>query len=82
MLSLGWKKFSFFEQSHKSEHEFPQAASCCCQGADVTIAGCSDGSVALLDRNLQIQQAFQAHVKSVEFLAFLEVLFCPYCLPE
>jgi hypothetical protein len=73
MLSLGWKKFSFFEQSVKKDHEFPQAVGCCCQGANSVVAGCSDGSVALLDRNLQIQQAFQAHVKSVDFVAYLEV---------
>lgn len=73
MLSLGWKKFSFFEQSLKSDHEFPEATSCCCQGADVIVAGCTDGSVALLDRNLRIQQAFQAHAKSVNFVVFLNV---------
>lgn len=73
MLSLGWKKFSFFEQSLKREHEFPEAASCCCPGADVIVAGCSDGSVALLDRELQIKQAFQAHSKSTNFVVFLSV---------
>lgn len=72
MLSLGWKKFSFFEQSVKKDHEFPQAVGCCCQGANSVVAGCADGSVALLDRNLQIQQAFQAHVKSVDFVAYLD----------
>lgn len=75
MLSLGWKKFSFFEQSQKSDHEFPQAASCCCQAVDAIITGCADGSVALLDRNLQMQQTFQAHVKSVNLVAYLSVSF-------
>ncbi|KAL3155173.1 hypothetical protein ABBQ32_013114 [Trebouxia sp. C0010 RCD-2024] len=71
MLSLGWKKFSFFEQSLKREHEFPEAASCCCPGPDVIVAGCADGSVAFLDRELQMKQAFQAHAKSTDFVAFL-----------
>lgn len=71
MLSLGWKKFSFFEHSARSDHEFPQAASCCCQGSDAIVAGCSDGSVALLDRNLQMQQTFQAHAKCVDSVKFL-----------
>lgn len=73
MLSLGWKKFSFFEQSLKREHEFPEAASCCCPGPDVIVAGCADGSVAFLDRELQMKQAFQAHAKSTDFVAFLSV---------
>ena len=73
MLSLGWKKFSFFEQSLKNEDEFPEAASCCCPGADVIVAGCADGSVALLDRELQMKQAFQAHTNSTEFVVFLSV---------
>ena len=73
MLSLGWKKFSFFEQSLKREHEFPEAASCCCPGADVIVAGCVDGSVALLDRELQMKQAFQAHTKSTDYVVFLKV---------
>ena len=73
MLSLGWKKFSFFEHSARSDHEFPQAASCCCQGSDAIVAGCSDGSIALLDRNLQMQQTFQAHARRVDFVKFLLV---------
>ena len=73
MLSLGWKKFSFFEQSARRNHEFPAAATRACQGSDAIIVGCSDGSVALLDRNLQIQQAFQAHGKLVDFVVFLPV---------
>ena len=72
-MSLGWKKFSFFEQTSRRNHEFPAAASRCCQGPDAIVVGCSDGSVALLDRNLQIQQAFQAHSKLVEFVVFLPV---------
>ena len=73
MLSLGWKKFSFFEQSLKRDHEFPELATCCCSGADVIATGCADGSVALLDRELQMHQAYQAHAKSVDFVAFLNV---------
>lgn len=73
MLSLGWKKFSFFEQSLKREHEFPESASICCPGPDLIVVGCADGSVALLDRELQMQQAFQAHTKSTDFVAFLSV---------
>lgn len=73
MLSLGWKKFSFFEQSPRRDHEVPAAASRCCPGPDAVIVGCTDGSVALLDRNLQIKQTYQAHSKRVDFVAFLSV---------
>ena len=45
-MSLGWKKFNFFDKEERQEQEVPDSSTCSCSSADQLFFGCSDGRVS------------------------------------
>jgi hypothetical protein len=45
-MSLGWKRFSFFDKEERPEHDVPENSTCSASGNDLLILGCGDGQVA------------------------------------
>ena len=46
-MSLGWKRFTFFEREERKDHAVPDTASCSVGNAEHLVFGCSDGQVCL-----------------------------------
>ena len=44
-MSLGWKRFTFFEREERKDHAVPDTASCSAGNAEHLVFGCSDGQV-------------------------------------
>lgn len=44
-MSLGWKRFNFFEKEERTDHEVPANSTCVTSGDDVLVFGCDDGRV-------------------------------------
>ena len=72
-MSLGWKKFSFFDKEERQEAEVPEEATCSTSGGGQLLFGCADGQVVALDRDLKVAQRFQAHQHSVQHCTYLQV---------
>jgi hypothetical protein len=45
-MSLGWKKFSFFERDDRRGVQLPENTTCCSGSADYIAFGCDDGQVS------------------------------------
>ena len=57
-MSLGWKKFNFFDKEELQEQAVPEAAACSCSSGEQLFLGCSDGQVNPLQLTaLQAPQA-------------------------
>ncbi|KAL1805594.1 hypothetical protein ACET3Z_028662 [Daucus carota] len=71
-----WRKFDFFEDKYGGKTSVPDeltgALNCCSSGRGKIVAGCDDGTVALLDRGFKYNYGFQAHTSSVLFLQHLK----------
>ncbi|KAK9806296.1 hypothetical protein WJX72_009074 [[Myrmecia] bisecta] len=71
-MSLGYKKFSFFEKDERPEHAVPQNTTCSTSGSDQLLFGCSDGHVVVLDRSLASLINFEAHQLAVAHIRCLK----------
>ncbi|CAK0785749.1 hypothetical protein CVIRNUC_008960 [Coccomyxa viridis] len=70
-IGLGWKKFSFFEQSDRPGVAIPEETTCSSGSVEHIAFGCSGGQVVLFERAFTRQLAFQAHALQVSQLVCL-----------
>ena len=47
-MSLGWKKFSFFDWEEQKEHVLPEDLSCSCSSSTQLFCGTSSGEVRIV----------------------------------
>jgi hypothetical protein len=71
-MSLGWKKFSFFDKEDRSEADVPENVSSSTSGGGWILFGCTSGEVVGLDRSLKEAFRFQAHQHRIDALTFLK----------
>ena len=73
-MSLGWKKFSFFEQAELDQLVLPEDLTCGAAGPDNGLfVGAATGSLSILEPSLAPRTSFQAHQHTVLQLSYLEV---------
>lgn len=73
-MSLGWKKFSFFEQAELDQLGLPDDLTCGAAGPDNGLfVGAAAGSLSILEPSLAPRISFQAHQHTVLQLSYLEV---------
>ena len=44
-MSLGWKKFNFFERIDKEDHDLPETLACSCSSSECLYIGAPTGKV-------------------------------------
>ncbi|BDA46644.1 Vacuolar protein sorting-associated protein 11 homolog [Coccomyxa sp. Obi] len=71
-MSLGWKKFSFFERDDRRDVQVPENTTCCSGSADHICFGCDDGRVTMYERAFTSQVVFEAHPHRVLQLVCLK----------
>ena len=73
-MSLGWKKFSFFEQAELDQQGLPEDLTCGAAGPDNALfLGSGSGLVSIMDPSLALRTSFQAHQHTIVQLTYLEV---------
>ena len=50
-MSLGWKKFSFFDWEEQKEHVLPEDLSCSCSSSTQLFCGTISGQVGIVAHN-------------------------------
>ena len=74
-MSLGWKRFSFFETEERRGVEVPVDSTCSSGSADHLVLGCSDGQART---QLPWQQSIKTGLHACTM--FLDLYFLP-CAP-
>ncbi len=73
-MSLGWKKFSFFEQAELDQLGLPEDLNCGAAGPENDLfLGSASGLVSILEPSLAPRASFQAHQHTILQLTYLEV---------
>lgn len=60
-MSLGWKRFRFFDETRLDDASLPENVTASASGGEgETWLGCADGLVVCLDRDLAVKTTFPA----------------------
>ena len=66
-MSLGWKKFNFFERVEREDHDLPDAAACSCSSNEYLYVGSSTGRVSTHQHS--IMTARTGHSRAAYWIA-------------
>ena len=76
-MSLGWKKFNFYEHAELDQLGLPEDLTCgAAEPDDGLFLGAATGTVSIVDPSLAPRLSFKAHQHAVLQLTYLVVSTC------